>query len=195
MSKIELDALEAFSIAVHEHGYGASGLDIVRILRKLHDDGWQLTRKPEQVTIGDWKLNEADSKAFIDAMLNPPEPNEALTRASEIYKQLTSTSISDPVITSVAMRDQELAGATVTWPPPGIVNLFSIVESLFDGTVQAKVILGILDLRYAMKESRPLVSARRPEEALRIWEDNNKELSTLKFDGIEFNYHVDPIPF
>jgi hypothetical protein len=143
MSTIELDALEAFSVAIHEHGYGASGLDIVRILRNLNDQGWQLTRKPE------------------------PEP----------------------VITSVVIKDQELTGARVTWPPPGIVNLFSIVDD------QAKVILSILELKHAMKEGHPLVSASRPEEALRIHSDPDNLLSTLEFSGMNIAYHEDIIPF
>lgn len=33
-----------------------------------------------------WELNEADSAAFISALLNPPEPNEALRKAAEIYR-------------------------------------------------------------------------------------------------------------
>ena len=34
-----------------------------------------------------WELNDADSAAFIEALLNPPEPNEALRKAAEIYRQ------------------------------------------------------------------------------------------------------------
>jgi uncharacterized protein (DUF1778 family) len=33
-----------------------------------------------------WALNRRDSKAFIDALLNPPEPNEALKAAAARYK-------------------------------------------------------------------------------------------------------------
>ena len=33
-----------------------------------------------------WVLNRAQSRAFAEALLNPPEPNEALTRAAERYK-------------------------------------------------------------------------------------------------------------
>jgi uncharacterized protein (DUF1778 family) len=33
-----------------------------------------------------WTLNRRDSKAFIDALLNPPEPNEALKAAAARYK-------------------------------------------------------------------------------------------------------------
>jgi len=33
-----------------------------------------------------WVLNRRDSKAFIDALLNPPEPNEALKAAAARYK-------------------------------------------------------------------------------------------------------------
>lgn len=33
-----------------------------------------------------WELSEADSAAFIDALLNPPEPNDALRAAAGRYK-------------------------------------------------------------------------------------------------------------
>ena len=33
-----------------------------------------------------WTLNRRDSKAFIDSLLNPSEPNEALKAAAERYK-------------------------------------------------------------------------------------------------------------
>ena len=33
-----------------------------------------------------WTLNRRDSKAFVDALLNPPEPNEALRAAAARYK-------------------------------------------------------------------------------------------------------------
>lgn len=33
-----------------------------------------------------WTLNRRDSKAFVDALLNPPEPNEALKAAAARYK-------------------------------------------------------------------------------------------------------------
>lgn len=34
-----------------------------------------------------WELNDVDSAAFIEALLNPPEPNGALRKAAEIYRQ------------------------------------------------------------------------------------------------------------
>jgi uncharacterized protein (DUF1778 family) len=33
-----------------------------------------------------WTLNRRDSKAFVDALLCPPEPNEALKAAANRYK-------------------------------------------------------------------------------------------------------------
>jgi uncharacterized protein (DUF1778 family) len=33
-------------------------------------------------------LNLADSEAFVEALLNPPQPNEALKAAAERYRQL-----------------------------------------------------------------------------------------------------------
>jgi uncharacterized protein (DUF1778 family) len=33
-----------------------------------------------------WRLDRLQSAAFVDALLNPPEPNEALRRAAERYK-------------------------------------------------------------------------------------------------------------
>jgi uncharacterized protein (DUF1778 family) len=33
-----------------------------------------------------WTLNRLDSKAFVDALLTPPEPNEALKAAATRYK-------------------------------------------------------------------------------------------------------------
>ena len=33
-----------------------------------------------------WVLNRQDSKAFADAMLDPPEPNDALKAAASLYK-------------------------------------------------------------------------------------------------------------
>lgn len=37
-----------------------------------------------------WELGPAESKAFIDALMNAPEPNEALRRAAEIYRNRVS---------------------------------------------------------------------------------------------------------
>lgn len=34
-----------------------------------------------------WEMTEADSRAFVAALLDPPEPNKALKRAAEIYKR------------------------------------------------------------------------------------------------------------
>jgi uncharacterized protein (DUF1778 family) len=36
------------------------------------------------------KLNAEDSRAFVEAILNPPEPNEALKAAAAWYKKETS---------------------------------------------------------------------------------------------------------
>lgn len=33
-----------------------------------------------------WRLDRLQSEAFVDALLNPPEPNEALRRAAERHK-------------------------------------------------------------------------------------------------------------
>jgi uncharacterized protein (DUF1778 family) len=33
-----------------------------------------------------WRLDRTQSEAFVHALLNPPEPNEALRRAAERYK-------------------------------------------------------------------------------------------------------------
>jgi uncharacterized protein (DUF1778 family) len=33
-----------------------------------------------------WRLDRSQSEAFVQALLNPPEPNEALRRAAERYK-------------------------------------------------------------------------------------------------------------
>ncbi|MBD2318565.1 type II toxin-antitoxin system TacA family antitoxin [Phormidium tenue] len=37
------------------------------------------------------KLNLEDSQAFVDALLNPPPPNEALKKAALKHKQLISS--------------------------------------------------------------------------------------------------------
>ena len=37
------------------------------------------------------KLNLEDSQAFVDALLNPPSPNEALKKAALRHKQLISS--------------------------------------------------------------------------------------------------------
>ena len=37
-------------------------------------------------TDAEWTLSERDSAAFVDALLNPPEPNEALKAAADRYK-------------------------------------------------------------------------------------------------------------
>lgn len=47
-------------------------------------------REARQI-IKDYKvleLSERDSKAFIEALENPPEPNEALTEAAEAHEEL-----------------------------------------------------------------------------------------------------------
>lgn len=36
------------------------------------------------------KLSIEDSKAFVDALLNPPQPNDALRKAALRYKQVMS---------------------------------------------------------------------------------------------------------
>ncbi len=36
------------------------------------------------------KLSVEDSEAFVDALLNPPEPNDALKAAAQTYKQIMS---------------------------------------------------------------------------------------------------------
>lgn len=36
------------------------------------------------------KLSIEDSEAFVDALLNPPKPNEALSAAAHRYKQVMS---------------------------------------------------------------------------------------------------------
>ena len=33
-----------------------------------------------------WVLNRRESKTFVDALLNPPDPNEALRAAAARYK-------------------------------------------------------------------------------------------------------------
>lgn len=33
-----------------------------------------------------WRLDRQQSETFVDALLNPPEPNEALRRAAERHK-------------------------------------------------------------------------------------------------------------
>lgn len=33
-----------------------------------------------------WRLDRLQSEAFVEALLNPPEPNDALRRAAERYK-------------------------------------------------------------------------------------------------------------
>ena len=33
------------------------------------------------------RLNESQSRAFVETLLNPPEPNEALQQASDEYRQ------------------------------------------------------------------------------------------------------------
>jgi uncharacterized protein (DUF1778 family) len=35
-----------------------------------------------------WKLDAEQSKQLVDALINPPEPNEALCKAAENHKRL-----------------------------------------------------------------------------------------------------------
>jgi uncharacterized protein (DUF1778 family) len=35
-------------------------------------------------------LNQADSEAFVEALFNPPHPNEALKAAAQRYRQLNA---------------------------------------------------------------------------------------------------------
>lgn len=35
-----------------------------------------------------WRLSESDSAAFVDTLLNPPEPNDALKAAAARYKTM-----------------------------------------------------------------------------------------------------------
>ena len=48
-----------------------------------------------------WILNRQDSKVFVDALLNPPEPNEALRNAVARYKRYGVGAMDDnrPVVT------------------------------------------------------------------------------------------------
>ena len=34
-----------------------------------------------------WSLDRQQSIAFVEALINPPEPNDALRKAAEIYKE------------------------------------------------------------------------------------------------------------
>lgn len=125
---------------------------------------------------------ECEAQRFAAIFSYLDETGWQLTRKDQIIDEVV-------IADRKPHMDQELIGAVRTWPPPGIVNLFSIVAG------QAKVILGITELKYAVKEGRPIVSARRPDEALNMWDDPVKDRKNMKFDGIEFNYYVDPLPF
>lgn len=41
----------------------------------------------DETDYAQWILTPADSKAFVEHLLNPPEPNEALKAAAERYKR------------------------------------------------------------------------------------------------------------
>ena len=53
------------------------------IVSRLYEAATSVVREHEN-----WVLNRRDSKAFVDALLNPPEPNEALRNAAARYKSL-----------------------------------------------------------------------------------------------------------
>jgi uncharacterized protein (DUF1778 family) len=42
---------------------------------------------------GRWVLDDAQSKAFVEALINPPEPNAALKAAAKRYKALVRSDV------------------------------------------------------------------------------------------------------
>jgi Protein of unknown function (DUF1778) len=50
----------------------------------MNDDDWELGTDPNNCVL---KLNEADSRAFVEAILNPKEPNETLKKAAAWHQQ------------------------------------------------------------------------------------------------------------
>lgn len=45
-------------------------------------------RKVDEAMREPWRLNDTDSRRFVEILLNPPEPNEALLAAAERYKAM-----------------------------------------------------------------------------------------------------------
>lgn len=88
MPMIDLDALQAFIECAE--GVYLPVSDTIKIFRRLEVAGWHITRKPERpgiVAISDWTLSKEDSRRFIDALINPPEPSEALERAAAAFRR------------------------------------------------------------------------------------------------------------
>ena len=44
------------------------------------------------------KLNQKDNQAFINALLNPSRPNQALKKAAKRYRQIIKNHTSNPTI-------------------------------------------------------------------------------------------------
>lgn len=65
-----------------ERAAGISGVTVSDfIIAKAFAAARQIIREHEA-----WVLNRQDSQAFVDTLLNPPEPNDALKAAAARYK-------------------------------------------------------------------------------------------------------------
>ncbi len=65
-----------------ERAAGISGVTLSDfVISKAYEAARTIVREHDT-----WVLNRQDSKAFVDAMLDPPEPNDALKDAASRYK-------------------------------------------------------------------------------------------------------------
>lgn len=177
MSAIDLDVLKAFSEALNDNlNYNPSGHEIAEVLMSLGDAGFHVTRKPEQVIIGDWNLSVEDSRKFIDALLNPPEPNDALKAAAATYKAAMG-------LTPVP--------AAPSWPPSGVDKLW--VKSGDEATL----ITDRAEFVFAVTHDNMIVESGNRTDALMVLNDSSIADSRCVFayEDQHFDFPSYTLPF
>jgi len=65
-----------------EYAASLSGVSITNfVVSHAYEAAQNVVREHDR-----WELNRSQSRAFVESILNPPAPNEALRRAAERYK-------------------------------------------------------------------------------------------------------------
>jgi hypothetical protein len=169
MSAIELDAFEAFLDAMDNAERDISAREIGLIVRHLYDAGWRITRVPEQVTVGDTVLNEMDSRKFVDALINPPQPNEALRDAAEAFK-------------------------STAWPPADLTTKLwaTNIPPYRDAWMEIQSVSELLRLT---ERGASLVEAATLSDAQSFWKDGYQPDAEFTLNGITYQYLTNQIPF
>lgn len=182
MPTIDLEILDALACAMDDVNINPSMSDFIGIIRGLDDRGFRIECKPERVTLGSWPLNEADSRKFIDLLLNSPEPNEALKDAAMAYKAMA-----------------ELSPAVTGWFPwPGSRDQMWRVDICDESATAVRDPEQFLRWEQHLVEGAAwiMVQAKDADDAMKIWRNRGcQETDQLTIDGVGYPFIYDGIPF